>query len=266
MKKLLLIGFMALGVTVALGQETVKITRNITLYAEPSLNSITYTTVFSGSRLMLGEKTGEFRIATYKKNVGYIHQSSYAYCVSDTAMAENSRSKTDLFVGKIKVRPYESFMIYPRPSLNSLTHIYVDIGSTLYVGAYSDGFYEVVYKDKLHFMPESSQDYCVPFDEPMKLKVFIPTPEYITTPGEDFEMAGKSLLIGAIVPSIGAGLGLILAVVSENPLPGLVVSVGCATAGSVLMILGYTKISQAGKKLSFGATSSGIGLSFNLNK
>jgi len=245
------------------GQDTVRTTRTVTVFAEPNLKSRTYFNVYAGSTLVLGNVSGEFREARYRKNNGYLHQSSYPYCIPDTAMPRRSK-KVDANAGKSKFRPYETFRIYPIPSLNSLTHKYVEVGSTLFIGEKQDEFFEVAYENKLRFMHESSYSLCLPYDTPLPKKVIVPTPEYFATPGEELSNAGTSLIYSWVIPSVGALIGTTLIFTLDDPLPGIIIDAVSGIVGSVLLLRGYSKIKRAGDKLGFTPASTGIGLAFHL--
>jgi hypothetical protein len=80
MKKTILILLATLCVTVAFGQEKVKTTVNIPLYEKPDLSS-KQTEIKTGTIINLGSLLGDFREATYKDKLYFLHHSSYRFCI-----------------------------------------------------------------------------------------------------------------------------------------------------------------------------------------
>jgi hypothetical protein len=190
MKPTLLIIVATLYATVAFGQESYQAVQNLTLYNSPNRNSLSFTKMNTGDRLVLREKTGEFWSVTFMERTRYLRENDFKYIVQVDSNYAN--------VPGSEIRPTVS---YPK----------------------------------------------------------------IKSGGDELYSAGKFLLTGSLV-GIGGGAVSYLALRGGKPTLGLVCGIGAGIATLGFQIAGYSKLKKAGDRFNIGATSSGIGLTFNLNK
>lgn len=170
--------------------------------------------------------------------------------------------------GQGKYRATIGIPIYNKPNTYSFGS-YIDSDSIFDLGTKTGKFWQVTYKDKLRYMPQDWKKYCTPADSIIPNKPStIANPinkSVLITPGGELYSAGKLLLSSTIV-GIGGGV-LSYVLLRNNPYSsaGVICGIGTGIATLVLQIAGYRKLMKAGEKINIGATSSGIGMTINLN-
>ncbi len=129
MKKILIVFIATLCAAIAFGQDSVRVTKTITLYSEPDLKSITYTYIYPGGRLVLGNHSGEFRAATFKKKQGFLHDSSIQYLVPDSVVEEKPALISDFIIRPAKERERNKMVKNINPGLLSDNDTRIEMAS-----------------------------------------------------------------------------------------------------------------------------------------
>jgi len=229
MKKTLIILLATLCWTVAFGQGKYKATIGIPIYNKPTTYSFgTY--IDSGSIFDLGTKTGKFWQVTYKDKVRYMPQDWKKYCIPADSV--------------IPMKP--STNIKPIDKSNHSIH-------------------------ELNAKPIENKEFSTTI-KPIEKPDYSADINYIrsklsgmTSGGAELYRAGKLLLTSVGVGIGGGVLSYVLMTKADDPTLGIVCGVGTGIVTLALQIAGYRKLMKAGERFNLGATSSGIGMTINLN-
>ena len=177
--------------------------------------------------------------------------------------------------GQRTVKTTTDLTLFYKPTINSI-QVAVSSGSIIEIGAKTGDFYEATLKHKLRYLPQSALRYCIHPDSiyvPDAQIDYVPNPRTrsidqieVITAGDELIDAGELLLSGSLVLFGGGALSFALITLTQNPTAGIICGIGSGIIGIGLQWAGYNKLQKAGRKFNIGATPSGIGMTFNLNR
>jgi len=216
------------------------------------------------------------------------NDNSNPYIMKTTLMILFAILCATMAFGQIRVRVTNTIQMLTLPDLTSPTKVTLYNGDTIDIGSRKGDFWQAQYRRRSGYLYKNSLDYCKPIDTTKTIDlnatkaIDISIPISIAkksetivasnlkyggaTPGDELFSAGKLLLTGSTVALGGGILSAIVISRSENLEIGAVIGIGAALTGVIMQIAGYRKLMRAGEKFNIGATSSGIGMTINLNK
>ncbi len=227
MKKTVLILFAILCATMTFGQGKYKTGILIKLYNGPSFNG-PQIIVNTGRIIEIKALTGNFLPVTYNEKELFMPYGNLKDCI-----------KVDENGNAIYQKPITDTVL---KSINALVYEQQKVAEPIKVAE-----------------PPKAPDYGADI-RAIKAKLY-----RISDGGTELHSAGNLMLTGTFI-GLGGGVATYLLTRNGNTTFGAAVGIGSGVTCLIITIVGYTKLKEAGKLISFGTTSSGIGLSFNLNK
>lgn len=160
--------------------------------------------------------------------------------------------------GQGKYLTTNNIKLYSKPDLIYSNLTKVSTGNYLELVQKTGEFWQVKYHKKLKYMPLGGIKYCASVDS-MKISLM---PQV----GEALSNAGDLLLASSAVVIAGGAIGYILSTSPRNSETGKICIIASVFCSLCFQIFGYSELVKVGERIKVGATSSGMGMTINLNK